>query len=110
MSRQDHPVLIYSTFESLDDARAVGGKLVEMRLAACINILPGMTSIYEWKGQREESSEVVMIIKTRSGCLEDAMAEAKRLHPYETPALIAIDPRDVDSDFAAWIKEQTAGE
>lgn len=107
MSRQDHPVLIYTTFESLDDARAVGGKLVDLQLAACVNILPGMTSIYEWQGRRQETSEVVMFIKTRIGRLEDVMAETKRLHPYETPALLAIDPREVDADFAAWILEQT---
>ncbi len=66
MANDDRPVLIYTTFPALDDAKRVGEALVAARLAACVNMFPGMISIFEWKGAREEASEVAMIIKTRS--------------------------------------------
>jgi len=99
--------LIYTTLETLDDARELGGKLVDARLAACVNILPGMTSIFEWEGNRMEASEVVMFVKTRQECIGDAMRLLKASHPYEVPALIVIAPQDVDAEFAAWIASQT---
>ena len=66
MANDDRPVLIYTTFPRLDDAKRVGDALVAARLAACVNMFPGMISIFEWKGAREEASEVAMIIKTRA--------------------------------------------
>lgn len=105
----DHhgPLLIYTTFETAKAARTLGRDLVEARLAACVNIIDGMTSIYEWDGSLEESSEVVMFVKTNGKCLDDALKHLKAEHPYETPALIVIDPLKVDSEFAAWIAAQT---
>lgn len=100
-------LLIYTTFETADAARTLGRALVETRLAACCNIIDGMTSIYEWEGRLEESPEVVMIVKTSEACLDAALDHLKRLHPYETPALIVLNPQKVDSDFAAWIAAQT---
>ena len=64
MGHETDPVLIYTTFETVEDAKSVGRILVESRLAACVNIIPSMTSIYEWQGQLQEAGEAVMIIKT----------------------------------------------
>ena len=104
----DKPLLIYTTLESLEDAKSVGRALVEAKLAACVNILPAMTAIYEWQGELQEAGEVVMLIKTRKGCVDKALARAKELHPYDTPALLVIEPSQVDCDFANWIKAQTS--
>ena len=82
MANQDPPVLIYTTFPSLDDAKRVGEALVAARLAACVNMFPGMISIFEWKGAREEANEVAMIVKTRRSLTEAVLTETKRLHPY----------------------------
>ncbi|GBE44412.1 MAG TPA: divalent-cation tolerance protein CutA [Rhizobiales bacterium] len=101
-------LLIYTTLESVEDAKSVGRALVESKLAACVNILPAMTAIYEWQGELQEAGEVVMLIKTRKGCLDEALARAKEMHPYDTPALLVIEPSEVDRDFAAWIVEQTS--
>lgn len=107
MPNDDAPVLIYTTFSELADAKHVGEALVAARLAACVNIFPGMISIYEWKGAREEAQEVAMIIKTRRGLAEAAMAETKRLHPYELPALLVL-PTDGGSEaYCSWIAAQT---
>lgn len=104
---EDDTLLIYTTLETARDARTLGNSLVDLRLAACVNIISGMQSIYEWEGQRCEASEVVMIVKTRHKCLEDTLNHMKLTHPYETPALIVIDPLTVSDGFAAWIVQQT---
>ncbi len=90
MSASERPVFVYTTVATLEDAKSVGEALVAARLAACVNIFPGMLSIYEWKGKREHAEEVAMIIKTRASLSEAVMAETKRLHPYEMPALIVL--------------------
>lgn len=108
MVTENEPVLIYTTFETAQDAKKVARKLVGERLAACTNILPEMTAVFEWKGELQEAGEAVMIIKTRKGVLKEALQRAKSLHPYETPALIVLDPMDVDRDFAEWIAGQTS--
>ncbi len=107
MGHETDPVLIYTTFDNSDDARKVGRELVMSRLAACVNIIPSMTSIYVWQGELQEEGEVVMLIKTRKGCQAQALQQTKELHPYDTPALLVIEPRTVDKDFAAWIADQT---
>lgn len=105
--QENDPLLIYTTLESMEDAKRVGRALVDSKLAACVNILPAMTAIYEWQGELREAGEVVMLIKTRKGRLDEALARTKEMHPYDTPALLVIEPSEVDHDFAAWIAEQT---
>lgn len=107
MGKDNNPLLIYTTFENIEDAKSVGRELVQARLAACANIIPSMISIYEWQNDLCESSEVIMLIKTRKACLDKALARVKKLHPYEVPALLVIEPANVDSKFAEWIVEQT---
>jgi periplasmic divalent cation tolerance protein len=108
MENDDRPVLIYTTFAELDDAKRVGDALVAARLAACVNIFPGMISMFEWKGAREEANEVAMIIKTRRGLTDAVLSEAKRLHPYELPALLVLPTEGGIADYCGWIMGQTA--
>jgi periplasmic divalent cation tolerance protein len=107
MGNDDTPVLIYTTLPSLADAKRVGEALVAGRLAACVNMFPGMISIFEWKGAREEASEVAMIIKTRASLTEAVLAETKRLHPYELPALLVLPTEGGSVEYCAWIASQT---
>jgi len=109
MENADRPVLIYTTFPSLEDAKRVGAALVTARLAACVNMFPGMISIFEWMGAREEAKEVAMIIKTRAGLSDQVMAETKRLHPYEVPALLVLPTAGGSPEYCAWIASETAG-
>ena len=108
MKTDDSPVLIYTTLATVEDAKALGNALVERHLAACVNIFPGMVSILEWKGAREEASEVAMIIKTRTGLTDTVLAEAKALHPYEVPALLVIPTGGGGAEYCEWIRAQTA--
>jgi periplasmic divalent cation tolerance protein len=108
MDRNDKPVLIYSTYPSADEAERIGGALVDRGLAACVNILPAMTSIYIWEGKRQRDSEAAMIIKTRAALAENAIAEARKLHPYSNPAFVVLPIEGGSKDFLRWIVEQTA--
>ena len=107
MQENDKAVLIYSTFPTQESAEQAGTRLVDQGLAACVNIWPGMTSIYMWQGERQRDSEVVMIIKTRSPIAEAAITEAKRHHPYTNPAFLILPVDSGAPDFLRWIAEQT---
>ncbi|HEY1120285.1 MAG TPA: divalent-cation tolerance protein CutA [Haloferula sp.] len=82
------PVVVLCTFPDLDRARQIGAALVERQVAACVNLLPGVESIYRWEGKVERAGEVLGVIKTtRYADLEVAIRE---LHPYEVPEIIAL--------------------
>lgn len=108
MQENDKPVLVYSTFPSSEAAEAAGGELVDRQLAACVNIIPGMTSIYHWQGERHRDAEVVMIIKTRSSLANRVVSEIRSLHPYANPALLVIPVEGGSGDFISWIFSVTA--
>lgn len=105
----DQPVFIYTTFSTREDAERVSGALVTKRLAACVNMFPGMVSVYEWKGEVATDSEVAAIVKTRREKAEQAMAELKRLHPYELPAIILLPSDGGSAEFRNWIAQMTGG-
>jgi periplasmic divalent cation tolerance protein len=100
-------VLVYATFPTLASAEEAGRALVEERLAACVNILPGMVSWYEWQDRLERGEEVVMIVKTRRALAESAMAAVRARHPYEEPALLLIPVVGGSESYCAWILGQT---
>ena len=107
MTENDKPVLIYSTFPSTEAAEAVGRELVERRLAACINILPGMTSIYRWDGAIAHDSEVVMLIKTRQTLAAAVIDATRARHSYANPALIVLPIIEGSPDYLSWLMAET---
>lgn len=108
MSKTDDAILLlYSTFESLADAERCGRALVERRLAACVNILPAMVSIYEWRGDLGRDDEVVMLVKTRAGIVDETRGALDEMHPYDTPAILTFATTDVNPAYAEWLREQT---
>jgi periplasmic divalent cation tolerance protein len=107
MENADRPVLIYATFPTLEEAKRVGSTLVSQRLAACVNVFPGMISIYQWKGAQAEDNEVAMIIKTRAGLADAVMTETKKQHPHEVPALLVLPTEGGSDDYCAWIMSET---
>ncbi|MDH4981275.1 divalent-cation tolerance protein CutA [Hyphomicrobium sp. D-2] len=109
MQQNDKPVLVYSTFPSAEVAEQVARELIERRLVACVNILPGMTSIYRWDGTINRDSEVVAIIKTRSQLAAKVMQEVAARHPYDHPALLVIEVADGAADYLNWLMAETAG-
>jgi periplasmic divalent cation tolerance protein len=106
----ERAVFVYTTYPSIVEAEAAGRALVERRLCACVNILPGMVSLYWWQGKIDRGEEVVMIIKTRASLAEAVRAAVKEMHSYSTPAILVLPIESVDSDYHAWIVAQTQGE
>jgi periplasmic divalent cation tolerance protein len=103
----DRAVMLYTTFPSLVEAEKAGKALVEDRLAACVNILPGMISHYRWQGAVERVEEAVMLIKTRASLAEPVRAAVKASHAYETPAILVLPIESVDETYFAWIMDST---
>ena len=103
----ERAVFVYTTYPSLVEAEAAGRALVELRLCACVNILPNMISHYRWEGAVERGEEVVMIIKTRASLADRAADEVKKRHSYTTPALSVISLESVDPNYLAWILAET---
>jgi periplasmic divalent cation tolerance protein len=103
----ERAAFVYTTFPSVVEAEQTGRTLVERRLAACVNILPGMVSYYWWQGAVERADEVVMIVKTRASLTEPVRAALRQMHSYTTPAILVIPIEDVDPDYHAWIVKET---
>jgi periplasmic divalent cation tolerance protein len=94
---------VYMTAGSLDEARRIGRELVTARLAACVNILPQMHSIYVWEDKLNEDAEVVMIAKTTAACIPGLMAKVKSLHSYSVPCIVSLAVEDGHPPFLEWI-------
>src|SRR5262245_23584733 len=104
----ERAVLVYTTYPSIVEAEKSGRALVERRLCACVNILPGMISHYWWQGAVERGEEVVMIIKTRASLIEDVRTAVRELHSYTTPAFLVLPVEQVDPAYLEWLLAETA--
>jgi periplasmic divalent cation tolerance protein len=100
-------VFLYSTFPDREAAQSAGRALVEAKLAACVNIFPPMTSIYEWEGRLETSTEVAVLIKTRRAQVDRAIETARPLHPYTVPCFLTLPIESGNEDYLAWARAQT---
>ena len=94
---------VYMTAGSLAEARTIGRELVESGLAACVNILPGMQSVYRWEGKIEEATEVVMIAKTTAPRVPALTAKVKSLHSYDCPCVVSLKVEEGYQPFLDWI-------
>jgi periplasmic divalent cation tolerance protein len=104
----ERAVLVYTTWPSIVEAERAGRSIVERRLAACVNILPGMISHYWWEGKIERAEEVVMIIKSRASMAEALRETVTELHSYTTPAFMVLSVEYVDPEYHAWIVRETS--
>ena len=103
----ERAVFVYTTYPTTVEAEQAGRTLVERRLCACVNILPGMISHYRWQGALERGEEVVMIIKTRASLAEQVSAAVKEMHSYSTPAILVIPIESVDKSYLGWMLAET---
>jgi periplasmic divalent cation tolerance protein len=98
---------IYVTASSYEDAHRIGSAVVAERLAACANLLPGITSMFWWEGRVQEASEVTIILKTRSDLVERLTDRVRELHPYECPCIVALPISGGNGMFIDWIISET---
>jgi periplasmic divalent cation tolerance protein len=99
-------VVVLCTCASESDALHIANGLVEARLAACVNVLPGLQSVYRWQDRIETAQEVLLLIKTtnaRFPALRDRIVE---LHPYDTPEILTLATADGSDKYLAWLREQ----
>ena len=106
----ERPLLVYTTFPDERTALAVGRELVTEKLAACVNVLPGMKSVYAWKGEIERGQEVVAIVKTREGLKEPVQDALKARHPYETPIILFLEVSGGHPATLAWLFGETGAQ
>ena len=101
--------MLYSTFPNRAEALSAARALVEGRLAACANLLDGVTSVYEWQGALQQEQEVIMLAKTDASRVEAATATIKAMHSYELPCVAAWKIDAGHPEFLHWVSQQTTG-
>ncbi len=99
--------IIYITAGSMDEARVIGKELVSTRLAACVNIIDGITSFYWWEGEIQEDREVTIIAKTKESLVPELIERVKSIHSYDCPCIVSLPIEDGNKPFLDWIKEET---
>jgi periplasmic divalent cation tolerance protein len=102
-------VVALSTVGTAEDAERIARALVERRLAACVNVVPGVVSVYRWKGAVERDEERLLVIKTRAERLEELRRALVELHPYEVPELLALPVEAGHGPYLAWLDESVSG-
>ena len=99
---------VFSTWPDLETARTAARTLVEERLAACGNIVPGVESVYRWEGKVETGAEVLVVFKTVIGSYQQFEARLRALHPYQVPEVLALRVTDGLPAYLRWV-EQSCG-
>jgi len=99
--------LVYITVNNADEARKVGKEIVSQRLAACVNILGPIQSMYWWKGNLQEDNEMVVIAKTTAALVPRLIERVKAVHSYEVPCIVALPLTEGNPDFLNWIAQET---
>ena len=97
------PVIILTTASSNKEAEIIGSKLVENKLAACVNIIPNVKSIYRWKGKINKDSEYLLIIKTVKRVEKEVFENIRKLHSYDTPEMITIPITGGEKSYMNWL-------
>jgi periplasmic divalent cation tolerance protein len=97
--------IILTTLGADADATAIARALVEERLAACVNVLPNITSVYRWQGLVEQSGEQQLLIKTTADLIDRLETRLKQLHPYEVPEFLVIRADSGSAAYMAWVRE-----
>jgi len=101
-------VVAFSTVGKAEDAERIARALVERRLAACVNVVAGLVSLYRWKGAVVREEEVLLVIKTRSERLEALREALVALHPYDVPELVALPVEGGHPPYLAWLDESVS--
>jgi periplasmic divalent cation tolerance protein len=102
-------LVVLSTVATADDAERIARALVERSLAACVNIVPGVVSIYRWKGAVQRDGELLLVVKTRAEALPALKEALTELHPYDVPEALALEVKDGLAPYLAWLDDAVGG-
>ena len=100
-------IIILSNTNSMDSAETIANFLVKEKLAACVNIVPKIISIYSWKNQIEKEEEFLLLIKSRIELFDQIKEKITMLHPYEVPEIISFDIENGSENYLDWIRTCT---
>lgn len=100
--------LAFVTAPDMETAARIGRALVEERLAACVNVVPGITSIYRWKDAVETETEVLLLVKTLATRGADLDARVRELHPYEVPEVVRLDVAGGSLPYLDWVRSEVS--
>ena len=100
-------LVVLITAPSSEEGEAIACALVEEKLAACVNVIPGMTSLYRWRGELQREGEVLLVVKSRRGLFDRLAARVRELHSYQVPEIIALPVILGDEDYLRWLSEAT---
>jgi len=103
------PLVVLVTAPSEAMALELGQRLVDDRLAACVSVVPGVTSIFMWEGKREEASEALLVIKTRAERYPALQQRVLELHPYSVPEVLALAVEAGAPAYVRWVQDSVAG-
>jgi periplasmic divalent cation tolerance protein len=98
--------MIYITTGSKDEARMIGKTLVSNRLAACVNIIENMNSIYMWDGKLQDDKETILIAKTTKARVPDLIEKVNALHSYDCPCIVSLPVADGNPAFLKWVSDE----
>jgi periplasmic divalent cation tolerance protein len=107
-ARGSSVVAVLTTAPSAEVADRIGATLVEERLAACANLVPGVSSVFRWDGKVSREAEVLVLLKTTAARLDDLRRRLVELHPYEVPEMIAFDVREGHQPYLDWVRAEVA--
>ncbi len=99
-------IAVLVTSESMEEAEKIAGKLLDEKKAACVNIIPGIKSLFWWDGKKESGEEVLMIIKSRIEILDEVIEVVKANHSYEVPEIIALPIAGGNKDYLKWLDRE----
>lgn len=99
-------IIVLSTCSSEREARLIARQLIENKLAACVNITPGISSIYRWKGTIQEDSECLLLIKSRRDLFEQLRSELVKIHSYDVPEIVAFSMVDGSEAYLNWMDQE----
>ena len=97
----------YVTVPSAQVGKAIANKLVTNKLAACVNMIPGVTSFYEWQGKMEEDNELLLMIKTQTSLVPEVITAVKATHTYDVPEVISVPMGEGSKDYLEWVEKMT---
>ncbi len=99
--------IVFCTIDSADAARKLARSLVQDRLAACVNIIENVTSVYKWEGRIEEDAELLLVIKTQDSRLQELMDRISEIHPYDVPEILSWPVQKGSRAYLDWVVAET---
>lgn len=107
-SSEEQVRVVLVTMPDMETGLGLSRAMVEEKLAACANLVPGITSIYRWAGEVQEDEEVLLVLKTTSSSLDRLMSRVRDLHPYDVPEILALPVTEGHPPYLSWVLGEVA--